>query len=72
MEIFKTNQGTGKTYDLLLCCFFYPLTSSFSFTDNKNGSYTYQILFCLHKCLVIFDCMLVMVFEKLFVENVCG
>ena len=47
---------------------FFPL----NFRDVKNSSYAYQTVLCLHMCLVIFDFMLIIVFEKLFAENVCG
>ena len=44
----------------------------FSFTDDKNNRYANPIVLWLHMCLIIFNFVLVIVFENLFVENSSG
>lgn len=70
IELMWRNQATRKTYDLLyaLCSIEFP----FSFRDDKNSSYAYPIVLWLHMCLVIFNFVLVIVFENPFVENISG
>ena len=44
----------------------------FSFTDDMNNKYANPIVLWLHMCLIIFNLVLVIVFENLFVENSSG